>query len=77
MDEHPSRKNECVLVDHEWETTEEADRARLDWLDVNRDSNFDFDKWTLIFNARREIRKSIDQIRNAPQPRITVIQSAG
>lgn len=61
-----------VLVIHEWESEEEADKARLDWLEVIQ--------CIVPLPALRElngsVRKWIDRHRNAPKPTVTVIATA-
>lgn len=54
------------LVIHEWETDAEEDKARLDWLEEHGNPE----------NERHFTRKDLDELRSAPQPTVTVIETA-
>ena len=72
-----------VLVLAEWESPDEADRARLDWLEnYGYENGWDnrFNKtWSLELpkdqtGNTRNIRAAIDAARKAPEEKITVIE---
>jgi hypothetical protein len=63
----------AVLVMHELETEAEADKARLDFMESQRETDSDLDQWTFVFNSMLPVRKAIDQMRQAPKPTLTVI----
>lgn len=69
---------DCVLVLHEFETKAEADKARLDWLQ----ENIYQDRGHLIVCINHQsdflkgtVRELIDKARQAPPPKVTVIES--
>lgn len=69
-----------VLVQAEWESDEEADRARLDWMQNNGEpTGFFFDsrrrEWRDDYGEFRvTLRSAIDVARGAPTPKVTVIE---
>lgn len=78
--------HQAVLVLHEWETPEEADRARLDWLDNQAEefqstqggNLFWVREWRIIKNAQFKeglfnLREAIDFARGAPPETFTII----